>query len=60
VYRDRLVGMTRRELPGLVGHIYAEVKRLCLEIKSDEDPNDKKEYKQLCWKIVQELGRCVA
>jgi hypothetical protein len=56
-FRARLLGMTRRELPGLVGRIYSEVTRQCLEINGDEG-QDQMQEKRL-WRLIEELGKCV-
>jgi hypothetical protein len=57
-FRDRLLGVARREMPGLVGRIYAEAARRCLEIKGKEG-EDQEQKKGLCWKLIEELSKCV-
>lgn len=59
VFQNRLLGLTKREMPGLVGNIYADVTRKCLEIKAGASSADKEQNKRLCWKVVGELDRCV-
>jgi hypothetical protein len=57
-FRDRLLGMSKRELPNLVGRIYAEATRKCLEIKGGGQ-EDRHETTKICSRVVEELEKCV-
>ena len=57
-FRNRLIGMTKRELPGQVGKIYAEAVRECLEIHSNTSDEESQEI--LCWKVSAALDQCIA
>ena len=57
-FRDRLVGLATRELPGQVGQIYARVVQECLRTSRDDKDEDTQE--KLCWQVVSMLDQCVA
>jgi hypothetical protein len=57
VFRDRLVAIANRELPGQAGRIYADATKRCLQICQTGNMED---YgKKLLQQIIEELGRCV-
>ena len=57
-FRNRLVGLTKRELPGQVGKIYADAVRECLETTAYDSDTDTQQ--RLCWKVIAALDQCVA
>ena len=57
VFRDRLVAIANRELPGQAGRIYADATKRCLQICQTGNMED--DDKKLLQQIIGELGRCV-
>jgi hypothetical protein len=59
-FRSKLLGLTRREMPEQVGRIYSEATRMCLEAEAvTEKGNEEEQMKGLCWKVIEELDKCV-
>lgn len=57
-FRDRLVALTRQELRGQAGRIYADAVRECLT--NSGDATDVRAPEVMCWKDAAALNRCVA
>jgi len=56
-FRDQLIEITNRKLPGQAGKIYANTTRLCLEIREEgaSDEDGQKVLRQ----IIEDLNSCV-
>ena len=57
-FTNRLVGLTKRELPGQVGKIYADAVKECLASTAYDSDADTQQ--RLCWKVIAALDQCVA
>ncbi|KFY81684.1 hypothetical protein V500_11180 [Pseudogymnoascus sp. VKM F-4518 (FW-2643)] len=55
-FRDRLVEVAKNEMPGVIGNIYSETTRKCLEIYST---TNREQNKWQCWNVVGDLDKCV-
>jgi hypothetical protein len=58
VFRDRLVAIAKRELPGQAGRVYAGATQRCLQILHQND-SQRHYSKELLQQAIEELGSCV-
>ena len=58
VFRDRLVAIAKRELPGQAGRVYAGATLRCLQILRQTD-GQKQDGRELLQQTIEELGSCV-
>ncbi|KAI9733102.1 MAG: hypothetical protein M1834_003649 [Cirrosporium novae-zelandiae] len=57
-FRNKLVGIAKRELPGRVGYIFAKAVTLCLEIQASQGKGKRAGTENLCWKVIRRLEQC--
>jgi hypothetical protein len=59
VFRDRLVAIAKRELPGQVGRIYAGATQRCLQVPQTSGGSQKHYSREVLQQVIEALGSCV-